>query len=219
MEQEATRNPNMFAASVEMAAEEEQAEPIEHSLLEDMIAKAQAGLDEKVEEIRSDKRLTREEQRAQISILWDRACAAYPEGLKAYERVLAQDVEDAEDRLFHVGVSERDSVRSAYNDLHDRVSFLREQGQFEEAREELERFAVRARRTGDKPLATAVAHIACELGEEHLRDRWLSSSQEKQAAWDRLVEARRKQEHFNDPQERSWLRMTRPVALIKPPEA
>jgi hypothetical protein len=217
MEQEAPQN--MFAASVEMASEDQQAEPIEHSLLEDLIAKAQTGLDEKVEEVRSDRRLTKEEQRAKISILWDRAAAAYPEALRHYEEVLSQDVEKAEDRLFHVGVSERSDVRSAYNDLYDRLSFLREAGQFEEASEELKRHGVRARRTGDRSLATAVAHIATDIGEERLRDAWLATSEEKQRAWQALVEAQKKLEHWQSPQERHWMRMTRPITLKKPQEA
>jgi hypothetical protein len=212
--------PSMVGVGVEAAARAGEHTPApEHPMLEDAIAQVQGGLDLKVQEIRDDRRLTPDQQRAQITDLWNRVSAVYPDIIKTYERVLAQDVETTENGLFYVIPSDRDSVRSAYNDLHDRVSFLREQGQFEEAREELERFAVRARRTGDRALRTAAGHLACELGEESLRDAWLSTSEEKQAAWNRLVEARKKEEHFKDPHENFWLKMTRPVTLKKPEEA
>jgi hypothetical protein len=218
MEQQETA-PNMVAAGVEAAAQTQEGVPApDHSMLEDAIAQVQGGLDLKVQEIRDDRRLTPSEQRAAVTDLWNRVSAVYPGIIKTYERVLAQDVETAENGLFYVA-TERDSVRSAYNELHDRVSSLRQAGEFEEAREELERFAVRARRTGDRALRTAVGHLATELGEESLRDAWLATSEEKTKAWNRLVEARKKQEHFNDPQERSWMRMTRPITLKKPEEA
>ncbi len=216
-QQETTPNINMAAVGLEAAAQAQGQAP-DHSLLEDAIAQVQGGLDAKVQEIRDDRRLTRDEQRAKITDLWNRASAAYPQILKNYERVLAEDVDKAEHRLFYVA-TDRDSVRSAYNDLYDRVKPLRQAGQFEESREELERFAVRARRTGDRALKTAVGHLATELGEGGLRDAWIAASEEKTKAWNDLNEAQTKLEHFKDPHERMWMRMTRPSTLRKPEEA
>ena len=134
--------------------------------------------------------------------------------------MLSEDVEKAENRLFYVGgESLRDSVRSAYNDLHDRVKPLRQAGRFEEAREELERFAVRARRTGDRALRTAVGHLATELGEDSLRDAWLAGSEEKTKAWNDFTEASKKLEHFQDPVGRLDMTLGSPITLRKPEEA
>jgi hypothetical protein len=102
--------------------------------------------------------------------------------------------------------------------VYDRVSFLRGVMQFEEAREELERFAIRARRTGDTALRTAVGHVATELGEEDLRDAWLATSEEKTKAWQKFAQAREKLDHWQDPRERMVMQMTRLITLQKPEE-
>jgi len=215
--------PNMAAVGVEAAAQAgEHAPAPDHSMLEDTIAQVQGGLDLKAQEIRDDRRLTPNEQRAAITDLWNRVSAVYPDIIKTYERVLAEKVESAEQGLFYIIPSNRASVRAAYSDAYDRTALGFESGDAEgiqHAREELERLWSRAIRTGDREAQHAIGQLALERGIGKLRDSYLATSEEKTKAWNRLVEARKKQEHFNDPHENFWLKMTRPVTLRKPEEA
>jgi hypothetical protein len=213
--------PNMAQQGVEAAVQAREQAP-DHSLLEGAIAQVQTGLDHKVQEVRDDRRLTPEEQREKITDLWNRASEAYPEVLKNYERVLEEDVEKAEQSLFYILPSNRASVRAAYNDTYDRTVRGFESGDMEgiqHAREELERIWQRAVRTGDRELQHAVGQLAIERGIDKLRDAYLQSSEEKSKFWGRFVQARKKQEHFNDPRERLHMTLTRPITLKKPEEA
>jgi len=213
--------PNMVAVGVEAAAQPQEA-AVQHPMLEDAIAQAQTGLDFRVQQIKDDRRLTPTEQRAKITDLWNRVSAAYPEILKAYERVLAEDVEKAEQGLFYIIPSNRPSVRAVYNDAYDRTVLGFESGDAEgiqHAREELERLWTRAVRTGDREAQHAIGQLAIERGIDKLRDSYLATSEEKSKNWERFVGASRKQEHFNDPHENFCLKMTRPVTLRKPEEA
>jgi hypothetical protein len=213
--------PNMAALGAEAAIQAGEQAP-DHSLLEGAIAQVQTGLDLKVQEIRDDRRLTPDEQRAKITDLWGRVSEAYPAVLKAYERTLSEDVEKAEQSLFYILPSNRASVRAAYNDTYDRTVLGFESGDMEgiqQAREELERIWQRAVRTGDRELQHAVGQLAIERGIDKLRDAYLQSSEEKSKFWGRFVEARKKLEHFQDPRERLHMNLTRPITLKKPEEA
>jgi hypothetical protein len=214
--------PNMAALGAEAAVQAAQEQAPDHSLLEGAIAQVQTGLDLKVQEVRDDRRLTRDEQRAKITDLWNRVSEGYPEILKNYEQVLEEDVQKAEQSLFYILPSNRASVRAAYNDTYDRTVLGFESGDMEgiqQAREELERIWQRAVRTGDRELQHAVGQLAIERGIDKLRDAYLQSSEEKSKFWGRFVEARKKQEHFNDPRERLHMTLTRPITLKKPEEA
>jgi hypothetical protein len=217
--------PNMAQQGVEAAvqAREQAAEyPAEHPELEGAIAQMQGGLDLKVQEIRDDRRLTPEEQRAKITDLWNRVSEAYPQVIKNYERMLSENVETAEKSLFYITPANRQSFRSAYNDAYDRTAPGFDSGDMEgiqQAHEELERLWQRAVRTGDRELRHAVGQIAIERGMDNLRDVYLATSKEKSQAWGRFTEARKKQEHFNDPTERLHMNLMRPITFRKPEEA
>jgi molecular chaperone GrpE (heat shock protein) len=208
---------------MQQPVQQTEAQQVDHSFLEDAIAQLQGGLDLKVQEVRDDRRLTKEEQRAKITDLWNRASAAYPEILKSYERKLREDVDEREQSLFHVPLSLRDSVRAAYSDARDRTEAPFMSGEadgVEYAREELRRLFGRAVKTGDRALETALGQLAIERGgPEEVVTSYLGRSEEKTAQAQRLAEARQKLAHWQDPQERNWMRITRAITLVKPEEA
>jgi hypothetical protein len=215
---------NMFAASTQMAAEEQQAEPqIDHSELTNYVGQLQAELDQKIEQIKSDRRLDKSEQRLQISETWNRATEAHANLMTWYQGQLEERSAEQERRVFHIGTQQmQDSARSTYADLYHHTNLLLSSGESEgitAAEEEMERLWERAARTGDKVLQLVVGHRAAEVGMEKLRDRWLQTSEEKTRAWQKYVEARQKLEHFKNPQERLWGQLTGGFALRKPPEA
>jgi hypothetical protein len=177
-----SEDPGGVVFGTEVVTQETQEDAITHPVREDAVAHLKDALDQRVEEIRSDRRLDKGEQRQKLTDLWNRISEDFPRLLETYERTLTEQVERAENRLFYVATN-RDSVRSAYSDVESRISFLREAGLYQEASEELEKFAVRARRTGDRALQTAVGHVATELGYEGVRDAWLATSKEKTEAW------------------------------------
>ena len=219
MEQET--NPNMLMAGVEAAAQDGE-EAIEHPEFDKQIAGLQAKVDMKAEEIRTDASLDDGEKSRQIQHLYNEAKEAKQVFEKRYEQQLAEESAEAEKKVFHVIPSERDSVRAAYNEVYNATTLGFESGDGEGisyAREELERLAERAVRTGDTALAKAVFHVATERGEQSLRDRYLASHPEKQRAWEDYTAKRRKLADFQNPQERLWRNLTGSWALRKPPEA
>jgi tetratricopeptide (TPR) repeat protein len=192
---------------------------VDHSELTGAVAKLQNELDRRVERVKADRRLDKTEQLMQIRETWDEASEVRARVMEAYEKQLEERSARAEHSLFHVIPANRDSVRQAYNDVYDRTQALRKAGQFEEAREELERLWERAIRTGDRALETAIGQLAIERGEEKLRDAYLARSPEKARAWQRYGEARTKLDHFNDPQQRFFGNIAGGFSLRKPPEA
>src|ERR687894_128112 len=74
-----------------------------------------------VEEVRQDRRLTKDEQRQQISDLWERASNFHANMFGTYEKTLEERSAEQERAVFHVISSRQDSVRSAYNDVYDRT--------------------------------------------------------------------------------------------------
>ncbi len=204
------------------AVSEAEAPQIDHSELTESVATIQNKLDEIVEKIKQDRRLDKNEQRARIQETWHRAAGAHAELMKVYEARLEERSAQAEHSLFYVIPDNRDSVRSAYNDLYDRTTpgFLSGDPEgIEYAREEMERLWERALRTGDRALETAIGQLAIERGDERMREAYLSRSKEKSQAWERYVGARQKLEHFRNPQERFWGNLTGSWGLRKPPEA
>jgi len=192
---------------------------VEHPEFEAMIQKVQKGLDAKVEEVREDRRLTRPEQRQQITDLWSRVSEFHANMFKTHEQILADRAAAQEQAVFYTFPPQRDSVRSAYNDLYSRTEGTGDAEGLKNAREELTRQWERAVRTGDTALQTAVGHLATERGMEALRDAWLATSQERTEAWGRYAEARTKLANWQDPQARMWGNLTGRYALRKPPEA
>jgi hypothetical protein len=194
----------------------------DHSLLTEAVAELQAKVDQGVELIKSDRRLDKTEIRQKITRLWERATDAHAALMKAYEQQLEETADERLRSLFYVIPSNRDSVRQAYNDVYDRTQpgFMSGTGDgIESAREEMERLWERAIRTGDRALETAIGQLAIERGNEKLRDAYLSRSEEKTGQWQRYGEARTKLEHWQNPQERMWMRLTRAITLRKPEEA
>jgi len=200
------------------ASEARQQREVEHPEFEAMNRRLQKGLDLRAEEVRGDRRLTKAEGRAQITDLWNRVSDYHATTFKAYEAILEDRAAAQEQAVFYTFPPQRDSVRSAYNDLYDRTS---SSGDAEglNAREELERHWERGVRTGDQALMTAVGHLATEKGWEGQRDKWLATSQERTEAWQRYGEARTKLANWRDPQERMLGRLTGKWSLAKPPEA
>jgi len=192
---------------------------VEHPEFEAMNQRLQLALDAKVEQVRQDRRLDKGEQRQQIGDIWNRVSEYHATTFKAHEEILADRVGEQERAVFHVSGAQQDSVRAAYNDLYDRTSSSGDAEGVVHAREELERLWERAIRTGDKPLQTAVGHLAVERGMEPLREAWLATSQERTEAWGRYSEARAKLANWQDPQARMWGNLTGRYALKKPPEA
>ncbi len=186
---------------------------------EAMNQKLQKGLDLRVEEVRQDRRLTRPEQRAQITDLWNRVSEYHATTFKAHEEILEDQAATQEQAVFYTFPPQRDSVRSAYNDLNRRTEGTGDADSRIHAREELERQWERAVRTGDTALQTAVGHIVTERGMEPLRDKWLATSAERAEAWERYGEARKRLANWKDPQARMLGRLTGRWSLQKPPEA
>jgi len=206
--------------AVEAAVQGDQQEQvIEHPRYEKAIAALQRELDRRAEQARNDAELDAGERHRKINALYSHAQDLRGEIAKRYEAQLAEEAESHVQKLFYVTPINRDGVRSAYNDVHDRISFLREVGQFQEAREELERCWTRALRTGDKPLEIAVGQLAIEIDDPKLRDAYLSRSDAKRRAWDRYVTTAKQLENFRDPKERAWGAITGGFALLPPPEA
>ena len=169
--------------------------------------------------MRQDRRLNKGEQRQQLTDLWNRVSEGQARLFKAYEEILADRAAEQEKGVFYVFPPQRDSVRSAYNDLYSRTEGTGDAEGLKNAREELSRQWDRAVRTGDQALQTAVGHIATERGWEGLRGAWLATSQERTGAWGRYTEARTKLANWQDPQARMWGNLTGRYALKKPPEA
>jgi len=192
---------------------------VAHPEFEALIQKVQKGLDAKVEEVRQDRRLDKGEQRQQITDLWNRVSEYHASTFKAHEEILEERAADQERAVFYVFPPQQDSVRAAYNDLHDRTSSSGDAEGAAHAREELERLWERAVRTGDNALMTAVGHLATERGMEGLRRAWLATSQERTEAWGRYAEARTKLGDWQNPQARMWGNLTGRYTLKKPPEA
>jgi len=186
---------------------------------EAVIQRVQKGLDLRAEEVRQDRRLTRGEQRQQLTDLWARVSEGHASLLRTHEAILEDRAAEQERAVFYVSGTQQDSVRSAYNDVYDRTSSSGDADSRIHAREELERLWDRAVRTGDKALQTAVGHLAVERGMEGLRDKWLATSAERTEAWGRYAEARTKLANWQDPQARMWGNLTGRYALKKPPEA
>jgi hypothetical protein len=202
-------------------ASEARQQQVEHPEFEALNQKLQKAMDAKVEQVRADRRLTRPEQRQQITDIWNRVSEYHATTFKAHEELLADRAAEQERAVFYVSGAQQDSVRAAYNDVYDRTGGF-SSGDAEgvkHAREELERFWERAVRTGDKALSDAVGHIAVERGIEGLRDGWLATSQERTEAWGRYAEARTKLAHWQDPQVRMMGHLTGRWSLAKPPEA
>ena len=182
----------------------------------------QASLDARVDQVKEDRRLDKNEQRLKIQDTWNEATDVHARVMKAYEHELEARATQAEQGLFHVIPANRDSVRQAYNDVYDRTvpGFQSDDGERrEESREEMERLWERAIRTGDKALETAIGQLAIERGDEKHRDAYLARSPEKTGAWQRYGEARTKLDHFKNPQERFWGSIAGGFSLRKPPEA
>jgi hypothetical protein len=201
---------------------QEQASPIRHPDFEKGMAQLQQGLERRAELIRNDQTIDSTERRIQMQELWDKAVEARAQLTEIYERQLEEDSADIEKRVFYTIPSERDSVRSAYNDVYDRTALAYESGDADgisHAREELERLYERAERTGDSALLKAVFHIATERGEHALRDRYLATHPEKHKAWTDYVSTRQRLAHCKDPGERLWGSLTGSWMLSKPPEA
>ena len=210
-----------YAEQVEAAKEQQQ--QITHPELEGAVRKIQNSLDARVQMIRDDAGIDPTEKRLRIREQWQKAEDVHRQVMDRYEAQLDETSAERERALFHVGTREmQDSVRSAYSDLYDRTIYGLGSGETEGvayAREELERLWERALRTSDRALQVAVGHRATELGMAEIRDAWLATSEEKSKAWGRYVEARTKLDHFKNPQEVAWARMTRGWSLRKPEEA
>jgi len=159
----------------------------------------QARLDQEVAQIRDDRRLTRDEIRAQIQGAWEAAQKSYSEALAGHTRQLEEDVVEREKEVFAVSPAVRSSVRQAYADAYDRTSFFYEAGDPDAAREELERLLIRAERTGDTEMQTAIYHILVERGEQDLRDRFLAYRPAEKKRWDAYVASRQNLAEFSDP--------------------
>ena len=200
-------------------ASEARQQQVEHPEFEAMNQKLQKAMDAKVEQVREDRRLTRPEQRQQITDIWNRVSEYHASTFKAHEAILEDRAAEQEKAVFYVSGTQQDSVRSAYNDVYDRTSSSGDADSRIHAREELERQFERAVRTGDRALQTAVGHLATEKGWEGLRDAWLATSQERTEAWGRYAEARTKLANWQDPQARLMGRLTGRWSLAKPPEA
>jgi hypothetical protein len=221
---ESTDTTNLFAAGIATASQEEQA-AIEHPELDKEIGNLQAKIDTKAEEIRQNASLDEGAKIRQIERLWNEATEAKGVLEKRYEQQLTEEVQEAEQKVFHVSSSLVDSVRAAYSDIYDRVIPGLDSGEAEgiqHAREELTRLMDRAVRTGDKALETACGQLAIERGINTVRDAYLSRSEEKTKAWHEFAQAREKLANFTDPQERFWRNLTSAAGLkrpsVKPPE-
>jgi hypothetical protein len=219
MEQEATTN--MFAAGVEAASPAEQAPTLEHPQFDKEISNLQAKIDLKAEEIRSDTSLEDGAKIRQIEQLWNEATEAKGVLEKRYEEKLSKQVAEAEKSVFHVITTERDSVRSAYSDVYDRVVHSLDSGEVEGiqyAREELERLMQRAVRTSDRALEQACGQLAIERGVDAVREDYLSRSPERAKAWEDYNMAAARLANFRDPQERMWRNLAGPSHLTRPAE-
>lgn len=205
--------------SAAQAAEQGEAQEIEHPDLEGAVAALQGKVDQAVELVKSDRRLDKTEQSQKLQQVWKGATAAHAELMQVYDARLEERSNEAERGLFSVIPSRQDSVRQAYNDLYDRTTPGFASGDLEgieHAREEMERMWERAIRTGDRALETAIGQLAIERGDVKLRDAYLGRSKEKAGAWERYVAVRRQLEHFRNPQERMWANLTGRWYLKKP---
>jgi hypothetical protein len=223
---ESTDTTNMFAAGVATASQEETEAPIEHPEFDKEIGNLQAKIDMKAEEIRQNTSLDEGAKSRQMQQLWNEAMEAKGVLERRYEQQLSEQVAEAEQKVFHVTASERDSLRAAYADVYDRVIPGLDSGEpegIQYAREELDRLMKRAVRTGDRPLEHAAGQLAIERGIDAVRDSYLARSPEKTRAWDEYNTAARRLANFTDPQERMWRNLTSAAGLkrpsLKPPEA
>jgi len=198
---------------------EAQQEQVEHPEFEAMNQKLQKAMDAKVEQVRGDRRLTRPEQRQQITDIWNRVSEYHASTFKAHEELLADRAAEQEKGVFYVSGAQQNSVREVYDDLYRRTSSSGDADSRINAREELQRQWERAERTGDLALMTAIGHLAVEKGWEGLRDKWLKTNEERAQAWGRYTEARTKLANWQDPQARLMGRLTGRWSLAKPPEA
>jgi hypothetical protein len=221
-----TESPiNTFSAGVEVAAEaagvgsfaEETPPEADHSLYWTHQKKAQEGYNQKAELVAQVQDPTERKRAAEV--LMDRAAEASEELEGWYTAQLQSEVDKYEKKLFFTIASERDSVRSAYSDILDRVSFAQMTGEgmgTEERNEALEEIYQRALRTGDRSLQKAAYHYALENGIASVRDRYLSGSEEKSAAWREYNIARRRLDNWQDPLEASGRRMTGYQGFARP---
>lgn len=162
-----------------------------HPEYENAVLKVQRALEERCEQARRDPTLAPAERQDTIRWNWNQATETYRHLREAYERQLEADVEQKENALFKVDHHLRSDVRSAYELVYRAAS-----GPGEQAREELQRYADRARRTGDRALEIAVGHLSIERGVAELRDPFLAASRERQKAWEEYNHARKKQDSF-----------------------
>lgn len=193
---------------------------ITHPKLEKVIGLIQGKLDEQAEGIRNDETLNATQRVEAMRELWDAATAAHHNAIELYKLNLVQEVEKHEAGLFRVPQAERDSTRNAYEMIRG-TTYGFDGGDLEgiaEAHEELERYAERARRTGDRALARAVAHIAIERGIGDLRDAYLARDKDAAFHWQRYTDARLRQMDFEDTKARGLNLLSGRHALSQPPE-
>jgi hypothetical protein len=185
------------ASSAAQAAAAER-EATTHPEYENAVIGLQRALEERCEKARQNSSLDPGQRHDAIRDHWHEATEAYGQLREYYEGQLQAGVEERENDLFKVEHHSRSDVRDAYEIVYSATrgfdSGSREG--MEQAREELGRYAERARRTGDKALQTAVGHIAIERGIADLRDAYLSASKERTRNWELYNRARIKQDSF-----------------------
>jgi hypothetical protein len=169
-----------------------------HPQFEGAVIKLQTALEERCEKARQDSSLDPVERHDAIRGHWHEATETYQQLREYYEGQLQEDVEEREKDLFKVGRDSASDVRNAYEVVYGATkgfdSGTREG--MEQARQELERYADRARRTSDAGLQHACGHVAIERGIADIRDAYISSSSGRQKAWEEYNHARRKQDSF-----------------------
>jgi hypothetical protein len=198
------------------------AEAGEHTLFEQATKKVQSIMDQKVEKIRTDETIDDHERHLRIREEYTKAEGIMAQARAAYENELRLDVEESEKGLFQADNHSPSAVNAAYERVFEATrpfDFGTYEG-MEHAEAELERYAERARRTGDQALEIAVAHIAIERGLDGIRDTYLASpgNKERMRAWERFNAARAKQEDWED-KHANFERTLRGVGILqRPPE-
>lgn len=177
-------------------------------------------LDRKLEQIRSHPDLSPEAKRRYIAEAYEKAQEEYRQAIEDQEREIAERVAKAEKALFAPSypftasdeekANIRAARRAAYNDVYYSVAFSESP---QETDEELERLLVRAERTDDPELATAVYHVATEKGSRRVADAYLEKRPKEKKRWDEYAAARSEAESVD-----RALGHAMGFKLVKPPE-
>jgi hypothetical protein len=177
-------------------------------------------LDNKLEQIRSDRDLSAEAKSRYIAEAYEDASRRYTEAIESAERAATEKVSKAEREVMQIRYplaasdAEKASVRASYRGAYDMAYYSATLEENQELVErELVRLLERAERSGDPELADAVFHVALERGVESVTESYLATRPEQRRRVEALQAAN--EEAASVEQELSGAKM---YPLRRPPE-